>query len=221
MTSTQANHYVVTGDGISGTINTSGINGQPVIELEIDGAPLPDPELRDVTLGIQVSGVVSTIPDLETVKATILVPHVNVGGIADPTSVVRRGRPAHDDPDVDRRTAPGRRTPRVVLPAPPGRQRPSGRLLIPCGRPVSPRAPVSRAAQPTTAGISYLCRRGSAWPAGIRSTVLRVSPRRAGAGGGLSDGLNRAVSRTAGPRARPRRTVEPPPGPGGVTRTRR
>ena len=86
MTSTQANHYVVTGDGISGTINTAGINGQPVVELEIDGSPLPDPELRDVELGIQVSGVVSSIADLETVKATILVPHVNVGGIADPTS---------------------------------------------------------------------------------------------------------------------------------------
>jgi hypothetical protein len=39
-----------------------------------------------VALGIQVSGVVRSIPDLETVQATILLPHVNVGGIADPSS---------------------------------------------------------------------------------------------------------------------------------------
>ena len=77
--STQANHYVVTGDGISGTIDTSSFSGQPVVGIEVDGETLQDAELREAAIGIEVSGIVRAVPDLETVRASIVVPRVNVG----------------------------------------------------------------------------------------------------------------------------------------------
>ena len=82
--STQANHYVVIGDGISGTIDTSSISGQPVVGLEVDGESLQDPELRETPLGLEASGIVRSIPDLETVRATVIVPRMNVDGGACP-----------------------------------------------------------------------------------------------------------------------------------------
>jgi hypothetical protein len=76
--STLANHYVIAGDGISGTIDTSSFSGQPVVGVEVDGQALEDVKLREIALGIQVTGLVRAIPDLETVRATILVPRANV-----------------------------------------------------------------------------------------------------------------------------------------------
>lgn len=78
--STRANHYEIVGDGISGTVDTSSITGQPVIGVEVDGEALQNARLRDGAIGLEVSGIVRAVPDLETVRASVVLPRVNIDG---------------------------------------------------------------------------------------------------------------------------------------------
>jgi hypothetical protein len=74
----EANHYSISGVGIRGAVDTSSISGKPVASLEIDGTSVPDLTLDDTERGLEVSGVVSAIPDDRTEYVTVFLPRVGV-----------------------------------------------------------------------------------------------------------------------------------------------
>jgi hypothetical protein len=75
---TAANHYVLDGIGILGTIDTTSFGGGPLVSLEVDGIKVQDAELEQTARGFEVSGIVSAVPDDRTVSVTVLVPAVNI-----------------------------------------------------------------------------------------------------------------------------------------------
>jgi hypothetical protein len=75
-----ANHYSISGVGILGTVDTSSITGKPVASLEVDGTSVPDLTLNETERGLEVSGIVSAIPDDRTEHVTVFLPGVGVEG---------------------------------------------------------------------------------------------------------------------------------------------
>jgi hypothetical protein len=73
-----ANHFVVSGAGIEGTIDTSGIAGDPVVSLTVDGSELQAPSLAVTGDGVVVRGIHEQVPDDHTVEAVVTVPEVNL-----------------------------------------------------------------------------------------------------------------------------------------------
>jgi hypothetical protein len=85
MASTEANQYTVTGGGIEGVVNTSSITGQPQASLEVDGTPVADLALAQTPRGIEVTGLISQVPDSKTVSLLLFVPVVRLeDGTAEP-----------------------------------------------------------------------------------------------------------------------------------------
>ena len=74
-----ANHYLVVGSGVEGTIDTSSIVGSPSVDIRVDGQSLQDPEFRDSEEGIEVGGFIALITDTHSVHLRLLVPAINVG----------------------------------------------------------------------------------------------------------------------------------------------
>jgi quercetin dioxygenase-like cupin family protein len=72
-----ANHYVLEGV-ISGTIDTSSINGLPAVSLQFKGAGVPDAKLQDSIAGLQVTATLGARPDLDSQTLLMLLPVVNV-----------------------------------------------------------------------------------------------------------------------------------------------
>jgi hypothetical protein len=71
-----ANHFVV--DGIvTGTIDTAGLTGEPVLSLRFGDDKLLDAQLSDSIAGIQVTASLTGVPDLFQRHLTLLVPRVN------------------------------------------------------------------------------------------------------------------------------------------------
>ena len=83
MASQSANHFTLTGGGLKGTVDTTGLTGDPVIDITVDGQPVVAPSLVDTPNGFEVSAVVEQVPDLHTVRLTLLLPHVNLAGTAE------------------------------------------------------------------------------------------------------------------------------------------
>jgi hypothetical protein len=81
MTTTPANHYVLVGS-IDGIVDTSGPGGRPAVNIQLDGTPLENAELRDGDDGIEVTALVEQVPDLRTVRLRLILPRVNVGSEA-------------------------------------------------------------------------------------------------------------------------------------------
>ena len=80
---TPANHYVL--DGIvTGTIDTAGITGRPVLSLRFGDEELPDAQLGDVFAGLQVTASLAGVPELFERHLTLLVPAVNTRSEAVP-----------------------------------------------------------------------------------------------------------------------------------------
>jgi hypothetical protein len=73
-----ANHYVLAGSGVEGTVDTSSITGKPVIDVRVGGRAVSTPELVESDLGLEVRGIVESIPDLRTVQLNLIMPVVNV-----------------------------------------------------------------------------------------------------------------------------------------------
>jgi hypothetical protein len=74
----EANHYSISGVGIRGTVDTSSFTGKPAASLEVDGTSVDDPTLNETERGLEVSGIVSAIPDDRTEYVTVFVPRVGV-----------------------------------------------------------------------------------------------------------------------------------------------
>ena len=77
MNTTPANHYVLVGS-IDGIVDTSGLGGEPVVNIRLDEEPVDNAELRDGDDGIEVTALVEQVPDLRTVRLRLLIPKVNV-----------------------------------------------------------------------------------------------------------------------------------------------
>jgi hypothetical protein len=74
-----ANHYLVAGSEIEGTIDTSSVSGRPSVDLRINGQSLQDPEFGNTEQGIEVSGLIALVTDTHSVHLRLLVPAINVG----------------------------------------------------------------------------------------------------------------------------------------------
>ena len=81
MNTRPANHYVLAGS-IDGIVDTSGLGGEPSVNIRLDEKPLNDAELRDGDSGIEVTALVEQVPDLRTVRLRLLIPRVNVAADA-------------------------------------------------------------------------------------------------------------------------------------------
>lgn len=72
-----ANHYELHGV-ISGTVDTSGVGGEPAASLRFDGQPVQDPQLEATPSGLQIIGLIDVRPDVDTRVLVLLLPDVNV-----------------------------------------------------------------------------------------------------------------------------------------------
>jgi hypothetical protein len=72
-----ANHFVVIGSGVDGTIDLGGVSGQSVVSLSVDGRPLRTPSLDTTRQGIVVTGIHEEVPDSHTLLVTVTIPEVN------------------------------------------------------------------------------------------------------------------------------------------------
>lgn len=77
-TTAAANHFVLAGS-IDGTVDTSGPAGTPVVDIRLDGNPMANAKVCEVDDGIEVTAVVTQVPDQSTVRLRMLIPRVNVG----------------------------------------------------------------------------------------------------------------------------------------------
>jgi hypothetical protein len=82
MANRSANHFVLAGGGVKGTVDTTSFTGDPVIDIVVDGTQATAPSLVDTQNGFEVSAVVEQVPDSHTVRLTLLIPHVNLDGTA-------------------------------------------------------------------------------------------------------------------------------------------
>ncbi len=73
-----ANHFVVSGAGIDGTIDVSSISGEAMVSLTIDGRALRAPGLEITREGIVVRAIHEEVPDSHTLLVTVIIPQVNL-----------------------------------------------------------------------------------------------------------------------------------------------
>ena len=73
-----ANQYTVTGGGVDGVVSITSIGGQPQASLTIDGTAATELTVSETARGIEVTGVVSRVPDDRTVSVAALVPVVRL-----------------------------------------------------------------------------------------------------------------------------------------------
>lgn len=75
-----ANHFEISGKGVHGVIDTAGLTGRPVVSVEVDGHRVSNAELRVTPIGVEVSAMVSAVPDGYTVQLRLVLPEVGVDG---------------------------------------------------------------------------------------------------------------------------------------------
>ena len=73
-----ANHFVVVGAGIDGVIDLSGLSGEGVVSLTVDGRALRAPSLNATREGIVVEGIHEEVPDSHTLVVRVIIPKVNL-----------------------------------------------------------------------------------------------------------------------------------------------
>jgi hypothetical protein len=78
MSSIAANHFVIHGAGFEGTVDTSGIAGDPVVFLSVEGDELRGPSLEVTRDGLVVRAVREEVPDDHTVEVVVTFPEVNL-----------------------------------------------------------------------------------------------------------------------------------------------
>lgn len=82
-----ANHYDLTGI-VSGTVDTAGVGGTPVISIAFDGQPVQEAELEPTPSGLQVAALIDARPDLDTRLLIVLLPDVNVTDAPVPVAAI-------------------------------------------------------------------------------------------------------------------------------------
>ncbi len=75
-----ANHYVVSGAGIDGTVDLDGIAGGSVVSITVDDRALRAPSLNTTREGIVVRAIHEEVPDSHTLVVSVVIPQVNVDG---------------------------------------------------------------------------------------------------------------------------------------------
>jgi len=78
MTFIAANHFVVHGAGFEGSVDTSGVTGEPVVSLTVDGRELRAPSLMVTRDGVVVRGIHDEVSDGHTVEAVVTLPELNL-----------------------------------------------------------------------------------------------------------------------------------------------
>lgn len=74
----QANHLVVSGAGIEGTVDLTSVSGENAVSLSVDGEEMHAPRLETTREGIVVRAIHEEIPDSHTVVVTITIPQINL-----------------------------------------------------------------------------------------------------------------------------------------------
>jgi hypothetical protein len=72
-----ANHFEISGKGVTGVIDTAGMAGRSVVSIEVDGHQVQNPEVAVTSLGLEVSATVSAAPDAHAVYLRVVLPAVN------------------------------------------------------------------------------------------------------------------------------------------------
>ena len=73
-----ANHFVVSGAGIDGTVDLDGISGGSVVSLTVDDRELRAPSLDTTREGIVIRAIHEEVPDSHTLVVTVTMPQVNL-----------------------------------------------------------------------------------------------------------------------------------------------
>lgn len=73
-----ANHFVVSGAGIDGTVDLDGISGGGLVSLTVDDRALRAPSLDTTREGIVIRAIHEEVPDSHTLVVTVTVPQVNL-----------------------------------------------------------------------------------------------------------------------------------------------
>ena len=73
-----ANHYIVSGAGVDGTVDIDSVSGQGLVSLTVDGRALRAPSLDTTRQGIEVRAIHEEVPDDHTLVVTITIPQVNL-----------------------------------------------------------------------------------------------------------------------------------------------
>jgi hypothetical protein len=73
-----ANHFVVSGAGIDGTVDIASVSGKGVVSLTVDGRALRDPGLETTREGIVVRAIHEEVPDSHTLVVMVTIPEVNL-----------------------------------------------------------------------------------------------------------------------------------------------
>jgi hypothetical protein len=76
----EANHFVFEGKGVSGSVDTTSITGQPIASVTVDGVEGSDAVIETWRLGLTATMHLDGSPDLFTRSVTVVVPQVNVDG---------------------------------------------------------------------------------------------------------------------------------------------
>jgi hypothetical protein len=74
-----ANHFIVSGAGIEGTIDIAGVSGEGVVSVTVDGRALRAPSLEAAREGIVVRAIHEEVPDSHTLLVTVTIPQINLG----------------------------------------------------------------------------------------------------------------------------------------------
>jgi hypothetical protein len=73
-----ANHFVVSGAGIDGTIDITSVSGDFLVSITVDGRPLRAPGLDTTREGLVVRAIHEEDPDSHTLVVTATIPQVNI-----------------------------------------------------------------------------------------------------------------------------------------------
>lgn len=75
----RANHYEVSGSGIDAAVTTTGVGGDPVVQVTLHGRPLDGARLSEAPEGLEVTALVEVVADESTTSLRLVLPDANVG----------------------------------------------------------------------------------------------------------------------------------------------
>ncbi|HEY2284827.1 MAG TPA: hypothetical protein VGH88_03685 [Streptosporangiaceae bacterium] len=73
-----ANHFVVSGAGIDGTVDITSVSGEGLVSVTVDGRALRAPSLGTTREGLVIRAIHEEDPDSHTLVVTMTIPQVNI-----------------------------------------------------------------------------------------------------------------------------------------------